>query len=48
MACLAFLDSLDQRETQDSPVVVAFLEILEISDLLALLVTPVCLRLPSW
>lgn len=40
-------DSLDQRETQESPVALAFLEILEISEPLALLVTLVYLQLPS-
>lgn len=45
-ACLVFPDSLDQRETQESPVAVAFLEILEMLDPLVFLVTPVYLRLP--
>lgn len=45
---LAFPDSLDQRETQDSLVAVAFLEIPEMWEDLALPVTPVYLRLPSW
>lgn len=46
--CLVFLDSPDQRETQDSLVAVAFLEILEMLDPLALLVILAYLRLPSW
>lgn len=46
--CLAFLDSLDQRETPDFPVAAAFLETPEKSEQLALQVIPAYLRLPSW
>lgn len=48
MVCLVFLDSLDQRETQEFLAAVAFPETLEILDPLAPLVTPVYLQLPLW
>lgn len=47
MVFLEFLDSLDLKVTLDSLAVVGFLEILEILDPLALLVTLVYLQLPS-
>lgn len=48
MVCLVFLDSLDQRETQESQVALALPEILEISDPQAHLETQVYLQPPLW
>lgn len=48
LVCLAFPDSLDQRENQESLEETDFLEILEMLELQVFLVTLVSPQLPSW